>query len=455
MALLENIVNSVNSFLWDFFLLFALVGTGLWFTLKTKAVQIRYFTRGFKQVFGNMKLSGDKAGKDGMSSFQALATAIAAQVGTGNLAGAATAIASGGLGAIFWMWMSAFFGMATNFVEASLAQKYKTVGDDGSVVGGPVYYIRAAFKGTFGKVLATLFAVFIILACGFIGAMVQSNSIGDAFNTAFGIPPIVMGAIVAVLGFFIFLGGIGSIASVTEKIVPAMAGFYLLGGLFILITHITAIPGVIADIFVCAFAPKALFGGVVGTSVQQAIRYGVARGLFSNEAGMGSTPHSHALAKVNHPCEQGCTAIVGVFIDTFVVLTMTALVIGVTGVLNGEPLTGITLTQTAFNIGLGSFGGLFIAACLFFFAFSTIVGWYFFGEQNVRYLFGSKAVKPYAILVCVFIVLGCTLKVDVVWNMSDMFNGLMVIPNLMGLLALTKVATDLLSDFEKESAKAK
>ena len=455
MALLENIVNSVNSFLWDFFLLFALVGTGLWFTLKTKAVQIRYFTRGFKQVFGNMKLSGDKAGKDGMSSFQALATAIAAQVGTGNLAGAATAIASGGLGAIFWMWMSAFFGMATNFVEASLAQKYKTVGDDGSVVGGPVYYIRAAFKGTFGKVLATLFAVFIILACGFIGAMVQSNSIGDAFNTAFGIPPIVMGAIVAVLGFFIFLGGIGSIASVTEKIVPAMAGFYLLGGLFILITHITAIPGVIADIFVCAFAPKALFGGVVGTSVQQAIRYGVARGLFSNEAGMGSTPHSHALAKVNHPCEQGCTAIVGVFIDTFVVLTMTALVIGVTGVLNGEPLTGITLTQTAFNTGLGSFGNPFIAFCLFFFAFSTIIGWYFFGEQNVRYLFGSKAVKPYAILVCVFIVLGCTLKVDVVWNMSDMFNGLMVIPNLMGLLALTKVATDLLNDFEKESAKAK
>ncbi len=455
MVVLENIVNTVNSFLWDFFLLFALVGTGLWFTFRTKAVQVRYFTKGFKQVFGNMKLSGDKAGKDGMSSFQALATAIAAQVGTGNLAGAATAIASGGLGAIFWMWVSAFFGMATNFVEASLAQKYKSVGDDGSVVGGPVYYIRAAFKGSFGKVLATLFAVFIILACGFIGAMVQSNSIGDAFKTAFGIPPIVMGVVVAVLAFFIFLGGIGSIASVTEKIVPAMAGFYLLGGLFILVTHITAIPGVIADIFVCAFAPKALFGGVVGTSVQQAIRYGVARGLFSNEAGMGSTPHSHALAKVNHPCEQGCTAIVGVFIDTFVVLTMTALVIGVTGVLNGEPLTGITLTQTAFNVGLGSFGGLFIAVCLLFFAFSTIVGWYFFGEQNVRYLFGSKAVKPYAILVCVFIVLGCVLKVDVVWNMSDMFNGLMVIPNLMGLLALTKVAADLISDFEKQPAKAK
>ena len=455
MAVLENIVNSVNSFLWDFFLLFALVGTGIWFTLRTKAVQIRYFGKAFKQVFGNMKLSGEKAGKDGMSSFQALATAIAAQVGTGNLAGAATAIASGGLGAIFWMWLSAFFGMATNFVEASLAQKYKTVGDDGSVVGGPVYYIQAAFKGGFGKLLATLFAIFIILACGFIGAMVQSNSMGDAFNNAFGLPPIVMGIIVAVLGFFIFTGGIGAIASVTEKLVPIMAFFYLIGGIFILITHIGAIPATFADIFVCAFAPKALFGGVVGTSVQQAIRYGVARGLFSNEAGMGSTPHSHALAKVNHPCEQGLTAIVGVFIDTFIVLTMTALVIGTTGVLEGEHLTGISLTQAAFNEGLGFLGGPFVAISLFFFAFSTIVGWYFFGEQNVRYLLGSKAVKPYSILVCGFIVLGCVLKVDIVWNMSDMFNGLMVIPNLMGLLALTKVAANLLDEFEKQPAKAK
>ncbi|MBQ9968872.1 MAG: sodium:alanine symporter family protein, partial [Oscillospiraceae bacterium] len=301
-VVLENIVSSVNSFLWDFFLLFALVGTGVWFTIKTKGVQVRYFTKGFKQVFGNIKLSGDKAGKDGMSSFQALATSIAAQVGTGNLAGAATAIATGGMGAIFWMWVSAFFGMATNFVEASLAQKYKSVGDDGSVVGGPVYYIRAAFKGGFGKVLAALFSVFIILALGFIGNMVQANSIGDAFSTAFGINPLIIGVIVAVLAFFIFLGGIGSIASVTEKIVPIMAAFYLLGGIVVIIMNIGNLPGAIADIFVNAFKPASMFGGAVGTSVQLAIRYGVARGLFSNEAGMGSTPHSHALAKVNHPC---------------------------------------------------------------------------------------------------------------------------------------------------------
>jgi len=454
-VVLENIVNSVNSFLWDFFLLFALVGTGVWFTIKTKGVQVRYFTKGFKQVFGNIKLSGDKAGKDGMSSFQALATSIAAQVGTGNLAGAATAIATGGMGAIFWMWVSAFFGMATNFVEASLAQKYKSVGDDGSVVGGPVYYIRAAYKGTFGKVLAALFAVFIILALGLIGNMVQANSIGDAFKTAFGINPLIIGVIVAVLAFFIFLGGIGSIASVTEKIVPIMAAFYLIGGIVVIIMNIGNLPGTIADIFVNAFKPASMFGGAVGTSVQLAIRYGVARGLFSNEAGMGSTPHSHALAKVNHPCEQGCTALMGVFIDTFIVLTITALVIGTSGALEGEYISGISLTQAAFNSGLGGFGAPFIAVCMFFFAFSTIVGWYFFGEQNIRYLFGSKAVKPYAIVVCVFIVLGCTLKVDVVWNMSDMFNGLMVIPNLMGLLALSNVAADLIKDFEKQPAKSK
>ncbi len=455
MALLENIVASVNSFLWDFFLLFALVGTGVWFTIRTKGVQIRYFKRGAKQVFGNMNLSGEKAGADGMSSFQALATSIAAQVGTGNLAGAATAIAAGGMGAIFWMWVSAFFGMATNFVEASLAQKYKTVGDDGAVTGGPVYYIRAAYKGSLGKILAALFAVFSILALGLIGPMVQSNSIADAFDTAFGLSPMIIGIVLAVMSFFIFLGGVGAIASVTEKIVPIMAAFYLVGGIVVLVMNITRLPGTFVDIFAGAFSSQSLFGGVVGTSVQLAIRYGVARGLFSNEAGMGSTPHSHALAKVNHPCEQGCTALMGVFIDTFIVLTMTALVIGSTGVLDGEYLTGISLTQAAFDKSLGSLGAPFIAICMFFFAFSTIVGWYFFGEQNVRYLFGSKAVKPYAIAVCALIVVGCVLKVDLVWAMTDMFNGLLVIPNLMGLLALTGVACELLKDFEKQPSKVK
>ena len=235
-----------------------------------------------------------------------------------------------------------------------------------------------------------------------------------------------------------------------------MAAFYLIGGLVCIIINIGNLPSAVAAIFVNAFKPASLFGGAVGTSVQLAIRYGVARGLFSNEAGMGSTPHSHALAKVNHPCEQGCTALMGVFIDTFIVLTMTALVIGTSGILDGaEKMSGITLTQAAFDSGLGSLGAPFIAICMFFFAFSTIVGWYFFGEQNIRYLFGSKAVKPYAIIVCACIICGCALKVDLVWAMADMFNGLMVIPNLLGLLPLTKVFLELMSDFEKQPAKAK
>ena len=450
---MTNFVSTVNGFMWDFLLLFLLVGTGVWLTIRLKGVQIRYLGKALKTTFGNFSLSGEKAGSDGISSFQAVTTAIAAQVGTGNLAGAATAIATGGPGAIFWMWVAAFFGMATNFTEATLAQKYKTIGDDGAVTGGPVYYIRAAYKGKLGKILSSAFAVFIVFALGFMGNMVQSNSIGDAFSNAFHVSPIVIGVIIAIISYFVFLGGVGRIASITEKLVPIMAGFYLLGCFIILCLNIgNLIPG-FASIFKGAFTSQALFGGTVGTTVQLAIRYGVARGLFSNEAGMGSTPHSHALAKTDHPCEQGMAALVAVFIDTFVVLTMTALVIICTGVLDGAYASGITLTQNAFNAGLGSLGYPFIAICMFFFAFSTIIGWYFFGEQNVRYLFGSKAVKPYALIVCVCIVLGCMMNVDFVWSLADMFNGFMVIPNLLGVLAMTGVATTLLKEFDAKNKK--
>ena len=447
MDVLEKIVQSVNGVLWDYLLLFVLCGGGIWFTIRMKGVQITQFGKAFKNTFGNLTLNGEKAGKDGMSSFQSLATAIAAQVGTGNLAGAATAIASGGPGAIFWMWVSAFFGMATIFVEASMAQKYRTVGDDGEVTGGPVYYIRAAYKGTFGKVLAALFAIFIILALGFMGNMVQANSIGDAFKNAIGINPIIIGVIVAALSLFVFLGGVSRIASLTEKIVPIMAAFYIVGCMVIIIMHIGQLIPAFGRIFHDAFTASAVFGGVVGTTVQQAMRYGVARGLFSNEAGMGSTPHAHALAKVKHPCDQGLTAMMGVFIDTFVILTLTALVIIMTGSLDGDKMVGIALTQHAFTAAFGSFGSIFIAITMFFFAFSTIVGWYFFGERNIKYLFGSKAVKPYALLVVIFIVIGSTMKVELVWDMSDMFNGLMVIPNMLGLFGLTKIAVDLYDDY--------
>lgn len=441
MESLNQIVKSLSSFLWDYILLFLLLGSGIYFTLRLKFVQIRRLPAAFKAVFGNIKLKGDAADHDGMSSFQSLATAIAAQVGTGNIAGAATAIASGGPGAIFWMWLSAFFGMATIYGEASLAQKYKTR-IDGHITGGPVYYIKAAYKGTFGKILAAAFAVFIIFALGFMGNMVQSNSIGVAFETAFGIQKYWVGIVVAAITGFIFLGGVKRIASFTEKVVPIMALLYIIGSLIIIVGNAEHIGAAFKLIFVSAFDPSAVLGGAVGITVKTAVRYGVARGLFSNEAGMGSTPHAHAMAKVKHPCDQGLVAMMGVFIDTFVVLTMTALVVVITNTFNSG-LTGVELAQSAFVAYFGQAGNVFIAISLLFFAFSTIVGWYFFGEQNIKYLFGNKAVKFYAALVVLFVMVGAVLKVDLVWTMSDFFNGLMVIPNMLGLLALSGVVVKL------------
>lgn len=453
---LNEVVLTLQDFMSGKLLVVLLVGTGLWFTIRLGGVQFTQFGRAFKSVFGDIKLNGEKAGKDGMTSFQSLATAIAAQVGTGNLAGAATAMVMGGPGAIFWMWISAIFGMATIFVEASLAQKYKTTDETGEVTGGPVYYIRAAYKGTLGKVLAGAFAILIILALGFFGNMVQSNSIGDAFKGAFGINPLFVGIAVAILAAFIFLGGIGRIASVTEKLVPIMAGFYIIGALVLIIMNIGNLPNVIRMIFVGAFNPEAAIGGFAGVAVSQAIKYGVARGLFSNEAGMGSTPHAHAVAKVKHPCDQGLVAMMGVFIDTLIILNLTAFAVMITGQLNtyNQDLTGTALTQAAFTAGFGKFGAIFIAICMFFFAFSTIIGWYFFGEKNVRYLFSKHAnlaTKIYAALVVVFIVLGSTLKVNLVWNLSDLFNSLMVIPNVLGLWALSGTAKELYEDWKKQA----
>ena len=444
--MLSNIQN-FNSFFWGYILLFLLCGTGIFFTFRLKFVQIRKFKDCFKHTFGSLSLHGEKAGDDGMTSFQSLATAIAAQVGTGNLAGAATAITMGGPGAIFWMWLSAFFGMSTIFAEATLAQKYK-IKVNGEVTGGPAYYIEAAFKGKLGKILACAFSVFIILALGFMGNMVQSNSIGVAFSNAFQINPMFIGIFVAFLAGLIFFGGRAKIASVTEKIVPIMALFYIIGALVILFLKASNILPALKSIFIGAFSPAAATGGLIGVTIKQAIRYGVSRGLFSNEAGMGSTPHAHAIAKVKHPCDQGIVAMMGVFIDTFIILTLTALIILTTGVLDGKT-TGIILTQNAFDAGFGSFGHIFIAICLFFFAFSTIVGWYFFGEINIKFLFGDKAKKLYAALVLIFLIIGSTLKVDLVWELADTFNGFMVIPNLLALLALNKVVVNLLNDYEK------
>ena len=433
---INDLVLKVNDVLTGSVLIIALVGIGLLFTFKLGFIQIRGFKDGWNRTFGGLFSKKGDAGKDGMSSFQALATAIAAQVGTGNIAGAATAIAVGGPGAIFWMWISAFLGMSTIFAEAVMAQKFKQVSDDGTVTGGPVYYIRAAFKGTFGKVLAAIFAVLIIFALGFMGNAVQSNSIAASWNTAFGIPKIAMGIFIAVVSLFVFTGGMKRIAKVTELIVPIMAAFYILGSLIVIFANVTAIPAAFHDIIIGAFKPAAVAGGAMGATLKLAVQKGVARGLFSNEAGMGSTPHAHAVAKVNHPVEQGFVAMIGVFIDTFVILNLTALVIITTGS-RTSGFTGAQLSQYAFSTLYGKFGEIFIAICMLFFAFSTIIGWYFFGEANIRYLFGAKAVKIYSIIVCICVVLGSLQEVELVWNMADCFNSLMVIPNAIALIALS------------------
>lgn len=433
---INDLVLKVNDVLTGSVLIIALVGIGLLFTFKLGFIQIRGFKDGWNRTFGGLFSKKGDAGKDGMSSFQALATAIAAQVGTGNIAGAATAIAVGGPGAIFWMWISAFLGMSTIFAEAVMAQKFKQVSDDGTVTGGPVYYIRGAFKGTFGKVLAAIFAVLIIFALGFMGNAVQSNSIAASWNTAFGIPKIAMGIFVAVVSLLVFTGGMKRIAKVTELIVPIMAAFYIVGSLIVIFANVTAIPAAFHDIIVGAFKPAAVAGGAMGATLKLAVQKGVARGLFSNEAGMGSTPHAHAVAKVKHPVEQGFVAMIGVFIDTFVILNLTALVIITTGS-RTTGLTGAQLSQYAFSTLYGKFGEIFIAICMFFFAFSTIIGWYFFGEANIRYLFGAKAVKIYSIIVCICVALGSLQEVELVWNMADCFNSMMVIPNAIALVALS------------------
>ena len=398
MAAFTTCIEQFSDVLWNSLLLFLLVGTGVYFTVRLRGVQVRRFGEGFHRVFGGFTLRGKKADAEGMSSFQALTTAIAAQVGTGNITGCATALVS----------------------------------------GGPVYYITTAFKGGFGKFLAGFFAVAIILALGFMGNMVQSNSIGDAFHNAFGLNRLAVGFVVAAIAAFIFLGGVQRIAAVTEKIVPIMAAFYILGCIVILVINAKALPGALAQVFVLAFEPQAMAGGIAGVTVQQSMRFGVARGLFSNEAGLGSTPHAHALAKVERPQDQGAVAILGVFVDTFVVLTLTGLVLITSGLIP-QGMTGTALTQAAFSQAFGGFGPIFIAVCMFFFAFSTIIGWYFFGQSNFKVLFGEKLLPVYSIIVVAFILVGSTLKVDLVWALADLFNGLMAVPNLLALLALAGV----------------
>ena len=473
MDALLTVVETINKYLSNYVLIILLVGVGLYFSVRTRFVQVRCFGEGMKNVFGKIKLRGGSSG-GGLSSFQALATAVAAQVGTGNIVGACGAILIGGPGAIFWMWIIAFLGMATIYAEATLAQKTKVTNEDGTVEGGPTYYIKTAFTGKFGKFLAGFFAVAAIIALGFVGAMVQSNSIASNFVNIFkalnvnadfefiGLElnwiMLIVGVICAALAGLVLIGGTKRLASVTEKLVPVMAVFYLVGGLFVLCVNIKNVPAAFGMIFKYAFVPQALIGGGFGSAIAAAISNGAKRGLFSNEAGMGSTPHAHALAEVKDPHEQGTVAMTGVFIDTFIVLTMTALVVISTLHCNGTispelykggeylgTATNATMAQEAFSYtfaklfgdAAGSIiGKIFVAICLFFFAFSTILSWNYFGKVNFTYLFGKKSALIYSIVAVAFVFLGSALSNALVWELTDMFNYLMVLPNAIALIAL-------------------
>ena len=452
MEKLLEIVSCINDGMSDYVLLFLLAGAGIYFTAITRFVQIRCFAEGWRNAFGKFSFHGKS---NGASSFQALSAAVAAQVGTGNIVGASGAILIGGPGAIFWMWIIAFFGMATIYAEAVLAQKTRITDPDGTIHGGPVYYIKQAFPNWLGTLLAVFFAVAIIISLGFMGCMVQANSIGETCCNAFGVKAWQVGLIISVLSAGVFLGGVSRLVSVTEKVVPVMAFIYLLGGIVILCIRIQYIPETFSLIFKYAIHPDALIGGGIGFALKTAISQGAKRGLFSNEAGMGSTPHAHAIANVKSPHVQGTVAMIGVFIDTAIVLTMTALIVISTVYTGNGPLAGASgetytallksanLTQTNLvqyavsSVSTQNIGNIFVAVCLLFFAFSTILSWYYFGKINFSYLFGRKAVFIYSALAIIFIFLGTVVKSDLVWALQDMFNQLMVLPNVIALFALS------------------
>ncbi|MCP2519906.1 sodium:alanine symporter family protein [Candidatus Aminicenantes bacterium AC-335-B20] len=433
-AKIIEILNQIRDFVWGLPLIILLLGTGIFLTIKIKVLQIRALPYSLYLALIKRKEDSDEAGD--ITHFQALMTALAATVGTGNIAGVATAITMGGPGALFWMWITGLFGMATKYSEAVLAVKYRELDKFGTMSGGPMYYIS---KGLGLKWLGVLFAVFASIAAFGIGNMVQSNSVAEAIRSAFHIPNWISGIILAFLTALVVIGGIRSIANVTQYLVPFMVVFYFLGGFLVLFLNYTRIPEIFWLIIKSAFTPTAAAGGFLGATVMQTVRMGIARGIFSNESGLGSAPIAAAAAKTPNPVNQALVSMTQTFIDTIVVCSITGFVI----LSSGEWTSGITgseLTYIGFNKFLPlNLGGMIVTLGLIFFAYSTILGWCYYGEKSIEYLFGENAVKPYRFIFVIFVLIGTILKLETVWTVADIMNGLMALPNLIGLIGLSGV----------------
>lgn len=442
----SSLVGKIDSIVWGPVMITLLVGTGILITLLVRAIQVRKFFYAWQLLSGKY----DNPKDDGeITHFQALSAALSATIGTGNIAGVGTAIAIGGPGALFWMWVTAFVGMATKYAEALLSLKYRTINEDGSVSAGPMYYLE---KGLGQKWLGMLFALFAAIASFGIGNMVQANSVAAPALKYFHIPKIATGIILAILVFSVIVGGIKRIGRVASRIVPIMTIFYIVGSLIVIFMNISGVPHAFSVIFHDAFTGTAASGGFAGSVVAQAVRYGVARGVFSNEAGLGSAPIAHGAAKTKFPVREGLVAMLGPFIDTIVVCTMTGLVIVTTGAYTqvdaaGKALIGANLTAKAFNLGLPGPGEYIVAIGIIFFALSTIISWSYYGDRAVEYLLGSKFVLPYRILYCLLIPVGAATTLELIWNISDVFNALMALPNLIGLILLSGTVIKMTKDY--------
>lgn len=442
MEQIQSFIGLINSYAWGVPMLILILGTGLFLSVGLKFMSIARIPFGFRLLWKG-RIPGDDAGE--ISPFNALMTSLSATIGTGNIAGVATAIFLGGPGAVFWMWMTALVGMATKYAEAVCAVRFREQDENGNFVGGPMYYIKNGM-GEKWKWLATLFAVFAAIAGFGIGNTVQSNSVADALYTNFGLPQVWTGIIIMILVGLVLVGGLKRISTVAGRLVPAMAVLYILANLVVILMNIDALPSAIGLIFTHAFTPAAATGGFAGAAVWAAIRFGVARGVFSNEAGLGSAPIAHAAAKSKGPVSQGLVAMLGTFIDTIIVCSFTAFAIITTGAWTSGA-TGAALTRAAFNIALPGIGGPIIALALAVFAFTTILGWSYYCERSLQYLFGLKVIMPFRVVWSVAALVGSVLTLEFVWLLADTLNALMAVPNLIALIVLSPIVFKLTKEF--------